>query len=156
MLETGNLSSSESAELCRLASEACSRRLDQIAEASDPSDHALQDLLRKMALEARAQTLDSWHRLEEPMPGGEGRLCREGLREFLRGYFLSLSWGMGEGTMGRDVALFFAESLKEEASRFYRVLAERSGEGQIQRHCSNWSERERGRLRFLREVVLDP
>ena len=45
-------------------------------------------------------------------------------------------------------------SLEEETSRFYRMLAEHAREAQARSIFSDLSDRERGKLRFLREVVL--
>ena len=50
--------------------------------------------------------------------------------------------------------MFYAESLEEEATRFYRVLAEHAHEARTRSAFVDLSDRERVKLRFLREVVL--
>jgi hypothetical protein len=86
--------------------------------------------------------------------GSSRRLTADGIREFLRTSIPSLNKRFGEGTLHRDIALFYAESLEEEASRFYRMLAEHAREAEARSLFSDLSNRERGKLRFLREVVL--
>lgn len=151
MLELGKLSARELAILSRRAEEECSRRFRQIAEAADPSDLALQTLLRDMAVEAELQTP-----LEEMGPSfGFGlRMTPTGIRELVQASIPTLTKGFGEGTFHRDNALFYAESLEEEASRFYRMLAEHAREAESRNLFTDLSDRERGKLRFLREVVL--
>ena len=151
MLDLGKLSARELAVISHEAGEECGRRFRQIAGAVDPSDLALQVLLGDMATETEFQTLPE----EEGRPFGSGqRITPDGIREFLRTSIPSLTKGFGEGTLHRDNALFYAESLEEEASRFYRTLAEHARGSDARSLFTDLSDRERGKLRFLREVVL--
>ncbi len=72
----------------------------------------------------------------------------------IHGYLSSLGRSFGEGSLSRDEALFFAESLEEETSRLCRVLAQHSREWPISRLFSDLADQEQRNLRFLREVVL--
>ena len=155
MVELERLSTRELTQIGRQAAEECERRFRRIAEASDPSDSALQDLLREMAAEARLQ-VQAPEEEEHDRPFGSGRRTSpEGVREFLRASLPSLTKGFGEGALHRDIALFYAESLEEEASRFYRLLAEHAHETRTRSLLADLSDRERGKLRFLRDVVLE-
>jgi hypothetical protein len=148
MLDLEKLSPKELTAVTRQASQECALRLRRIAEASDPSDSALQGLLGKMAKEAQlqAQSLQE----EDFSP----RLSADRVREFIRASIPALGKRFGEGALHRDNALFYAESLEEEASRFYRLLAEHAREAKTRTFYTDLSDRERGKLRFLREVVL--
>lgn len=154
MLDLAELSTQELSAIVRQAGRECVRRYAAIAAASDPSDRALHDLLLSMAADAHRQAGGMQFPVEDGAFGSGGRLSPEGVRELIDGSFSSLSKGFGEGTLHRDIALFYAESLEEEASRFYRMLAEHARESKARSTFSELSEIERGRLRFLREVVL--
>jgi rubrerythrin len=149
MLVLKELSSADLARVCRQAGQECSFRYGQISRAADPSDRALQDLLMRMARETQLQA----DAIEGEAAAGSS-LSSVQIRETLRTELPSLTKGFGEGVLHRDIALFYAESLEEEASRFYRTLAGHAREWQVREHCFDLSERERGKLRFLREVVL--
>jgi len=154
MLDLEKLSAQELAMISRQAGEECGRRFRQIAGASDASDTALQELLGDMEKEARLQ-VQAIPEAEGRLPfGAARRMASDGVREFIRASIPSLTKGFGEGTLHRDIALFYAESLEEEASRFYRRLAEHARESDTRTLFTDLSDRERGKLRFLREVVL--
>ncbi len=154
MLDLSELSQGALLALGRQALEACIRRFDEIAQAVDPTDRPLQDLLRKMASDtesqaARAGWLQREGAEESPLPApppDAGRLLQSNLP--------SLSKSLGEGPLHRDVALFFAESLEEEIARLHRVLAGLSQESAASRFLSDLSQRERSHLHYLRQVVL--
>lgn len=152
MMDLETLSTPELTRICQLAGRECERRFDQIARAADPSDKALRDLLTRMAGEAHAQV----DQLQEEWSSADDSKAPDvdGFRQMLREAFTSLTKSFGEGWLHRDVALFFAESLEEEASRFYRTLAEHARESRIRTLFHELSRRESGKLRFLREVVL--
>ncbi len=155
MLDFKDLASGEILALGRRAVELCVDRFGEIAEGADPADQPLQELLGRMSLEAdiRATSLED---LENRLPE-ESRLpsrSEDALR-LIRSYLTSLSKGFGEGPLNRDAALFFAESLEEEASRLYGVLATHARESGIRRCFQEMSERERTNLHYLREVVLE-
>jgi hypothetical protein len=158
MLELKELSTHELSHLCREAGEVRVRRFTQIAEAADPTDRPLQELLAQMAQMPKVAELPA-----RAVPDGEERQSPESLpfrkrgelMELLRSYLTSLSKGFGEGRLHRDIALFLAESLEEEAARLYRALAEHAPERRTRALLLDLSECERGNLRFLREVVLE-
>ena len=154
MLDLEKLTERDLATISRQAAEECESRLRRIAAASDPGDLALQELLRSMATDAwlQSQAL-SEDKLESPF-GSAKRRAPDGAREFIRASLPSLAKSFGEGTLHRDNALFYAESLEEEICRFYRLLAEHARETQVRCRFAELSDRERGKMRFLREVVL--
>jgi rubrerythrin len=151
MLELNGLSTQELSDLCRHGGQVCVSRFRQIAEAADPADRPLQELLSQMAkgadLQARAIPEVEEPSSQQLRPRGE-------MMELIRSYLTSLSKGFGEGRLHRDIALFLAESLEEEAARLYRTLAEHAREWRSRALFLELSECERGKLRFLREVVL--
>jgi rubrerythrin len=150
MLDLENLSAEELTLIGREAAEECGSRFREIAEASDPCDTALRELLGSMATEVLAQ-VQSEH--GDPF-GASCRRTAEGVREFIRASLPTLTKRFGEGVLHRDIALFYAESLEEEASRFYRMLAAHARESRARKVFEELSDRERVKLRFLREVVL--
>ena len=154
MLDFNDLAQCELLVLGRRALELCARRFGEIADAADPTDQPLLELLRKMAVEAAVES-SSVEQQENRLPE-ESRLPsrpEDGVR-LIRSHLTSLSKRFGEGPLHRDNALFLAESLEEEASRLYRVLAGHARESGPRNLFSQLSERERGNLHFLREVVL--
>lgn len=154
MLDFNELAQGELLVLGRRALELCARRFDEIAGAADPTDQPLQELLRKMATDAAVEAASVEQQENQVLD--ESRLPsrpEEGAR-LIRTHLTSLSKSFGEGPLHRDNALFLAESLEEEASRLYRVLAGHARESGPRNLFSALSERERGNLHFLREVVL--
>lgn len=154
MLELRDLSVKELTFLSEEAAKACAHRLTQIAQAADPSDGVLQNLLGELAHEA--SPIPPF--LEEGGEAGslapERPLASSKVKDFVRGSLNSLSKRFGEGRLDRDIALFFAESIEEEVSRFYLKLSQHAGHHPIRSRLFDLSERERGKLRHLREVVL--
>jgi hypothetical protein len=155
MLDLDQLRSCELLALGRRSLELCARRLDAIAEAAETDDRPLRGLLRRMALDKEMRAADV-ERVENEQPE-ESRLPSraEEAVSFIRGYLTSVGKRFGEGPLNRDVALFLAESLEEEASRLFRVLAGHSREGRTARFFLEQSECERGKLHELRDVVLE-
>lgn len=108
----------------------------------------------KMALDASVQAKAvEEHENQLPEESHLPSRAEQAVR-LIRSYLTSLSRSFGEGHLHRDIALFLAESLEEEASRLCQVLAGHLRESQAVRLFSDLSERERGHLHFLREVVL--
>lgn len=154
MLDFSDLAPCELLALGRRALELCARRFDEIAKAADPGDRPLRELLGRMALETEVQA-SSVEQHENQIPEESRLASRPGeALGLIRSHLTSLSKSFGEGPLHRDIALFLAESLEEEASRLYRVLAGHMRESQAVRLFAGLSERERGNLHFLREVVL--
>jgi hypothetical protein len=154
MRDFGDLETTELLTLGRRAFELGAQRMDQIADMADPGDEALQQLLRKMSLDAQIQAaaveqLENLIPEEPPISATPG----EGLR-LIRSYLTSLTKSLGEGPVHRDIALFLAESLEEETSRLCRVLAGHVREGRARNVFADLAEREQGNFRYLRDVVL--
>ncbi len=155
MIDFNDLGQGDLLALGRRASELCANRLDQLCRASDPADRPLQDLLRKMSFDAMSQAS-----FVEPY---EHQVVEDGLLStrpqdgvpLIRSYLSSLSKSLGEGPLHRDEALFFAETLEEEASRLYRVLAGHSRESRAIGLFSEMADHQKGNLHFLREVILE-
>ncbi len=141
--------------LGRRASELCAGRFEQLCHASDPADIPLQELLRKMCFDAMSQA--SFVEPYENQVVDEGRLSSRPQDGFplIRGYLSSLSKSLGEGPLHRDAALFYAETLEEEASRLFRVLAGHSRESRAIELFTEMAEHQKGNFQFLREVVLE-
>lgn len=140
--------------LCGHAHQRCIARFERIGKNADPADRSLQELLGEMARRAEGQY--------ETVKEYEGRLSETEATEsspneaesLIQNFFTSPSKGFGEGVLHRDVALFFAESMEEEAARFYRTLAEIAPDWEARTFFQEMSEREALKLRHLREVVL--
>jgi hypothetical protein len=154
MLELDKLSTQDLAMISHQTAEECEFRLRRIAAASDPADQALQELLRSMAKETWVQIQSHWEGDARRPFGSSSRLSSDGIREFICASLPSLTRRFGEGTLHRDNALFYAESLEEEAARFYRLLAEHAREAELRSLFTDLSDRERHKMRFLRDVVL--
>lgn len=149
-----DLSLKELLWLCHRAEILCLRRLEQIHEGSDPADLPLHELLRELAAEQsnHARAVDEY---ERRMPRPEIWLLDPAQGERLLLWRLpSLSRGFGEGLLDRDLALFFAESLEEEAARLYRALSEHAPDWESRNFFINMAERDRCSLDHLRQVVL--
>lgn len=154
MIDFSELRPCELLALGRRAVELCGRRFEEIARAADPVDRPLQDLLRKMTLETSLQA-DTVEKQENQMPDDSRLPSRpEEALQLIRSYLTSLTKSLGEGPLHRDVALFFVESLEEEAARLFRVLAGHARESRTSEVFSELAERERSNFHYLREVVL--
>ena len=127
--------------LGRRALDLAARRIQEISRAVRPDDLPLQDLLRKLMIEVQTQA-------DEVAPPGEADDIQ--LQEHLK----SLTRSLGDGVLHRDIALFLAESLEEELSRFFIALAEHAGEWRLSRLFQELAGREQRTLRHLRDVVL--
>jgi rubrerythrin len=154
MIDFSDLSSCELLALGRRAVELCARRFKELAAASDPADRPVRELLLRMALDGELHAA-SVERKGNLLPE-DSRLPSKPEEDLgmIRTYLTSLSKTLGEGPLHRDVALFLAESLEEEASRLFRVLAGHAREAQAMTVFSDLAEREQGNFHYLREVVL--
>ncbi|HLY74659.1 MAG TPA: hypothetical protein VKU80_11130 [Planctomycetota bacterium] len=154
MMDFGDLSSCELLALGRHALELCSRRFQALAAATDSSDRPLRDLLHKMALDAEVQAATVEDR-ENQIPD-ESRLPSKlgEVQRLIRMHLTSISKSLGEGLLHRDAAMFFAESLEEEAFRLFRVLAGHARESYSANIFYRLADREKVNFEYLREVVL--
>lgn len=154
MLEFCDLKTSELLSMARQAVHSCTKRLEEIGRACDPSDQPLKDLLRKLAADQgdHAELLEHFESLyaeESSLPARS-----DGARALIQGYLTSLTRRMGEGPLLRDAALFYAESLDEEASRLFRALAGHARESRVVSMFSDLADWERENVSYLREIVL--
>jgi rubrerythrin len=154
MIDLDKLAPCELLALGRRALELCARRLDGIAEAADPEDRPLRALLQRMSLDqeiqaASVEDLENGQIEESRLPSKSDEAA-----SLLRSHLTSLSKGFGEGPLNRDMALFYAESVEEEASRLFRVLASHARESASSRLFAGLSDHERDNLHHLREVVF--
>lgn len=154
MLDLNRLHAGELLALGRRSLELLACRLRTIADASDPDDRPLQDLLQAIALEKEIEAADVESRENETAE--ESRLSSwvRDAERWIAAHLTSLFRPLGEGPMHRDIALFLAESLEEEEGRLFRVLSEHARETRTARLFLALSERERGAVRHLREVIL--
>lgn len=98
--------------LCLRAEEVCLNRIREIERQSDPRDPALHRLLRE---------IESWEREQLEQVAGMGSPA--GIQVRAEPYFPSASERLGEAPLNRDSAMYYVESLKEEASRFFQRMA---------------------------------
>ncbi len=140
--------------LCRLAQHLSLRFLERISRSSESRDSALQKVLADIGAQVREQARTLEDHESVPSAAGASRLERAQGENLLRGYLSSLFRRLGEGTLHRDIAMFFAESLKEESFGFYRALAEHAPDWGTRNVLVGLSEQEGSALRQLREVVL--
>lgn len=141
--------------ICRRAEEMCLRRLERIRQWSDPEDGPLHDLLQDLVAEERNH-LGAIEEYEARVRGnGDSPVDPAQAERLLGGRLPSLSKRFGEGFLDRDLALFFAESLEEETSRFYRAVKEHAHDGESRSFFLNMAERDRCSLDHLRSVVLN-
>jgi len=154
MRDFGDLRTCELLALGRRALEMGARQFEKLASAVSPDDQPLRDLLRKMALDSdlRAAQVEQ----QENLHPEESLLSTvpEEAQTLIHGYLTSLSKHLGEGYLTRDAALFFSESLEEETSRLFRVLAERAREWPVNRLFSELAAGEQKNVHYLRDIVL--
>lgn len=149
-----NLSLKELLSLCRRAEQVCLLRLERIREASDATDRPLHELFDDLAAEQRNH-VSSIELYEVRTPRPETWFLDPAQAErFVLLRLPTVSRGFGEAPLDRDLALFFAESLEEEAARFYRALSEHAPDGESRSFFLNMAERGRCSLDHLRQVVL--
>lgn len=149
-----DLSLKQLLELAHRAEEMCLRRLGEIHAGSDPTDLPLQELLADLSSEVINHANAFWEyraRVESP---DSGPLPPEDAERLILWRLPSIARGFGEGLLDRDLALFFAESLEEEASRFYKALSQHAPDGESRGFFMNMAERDRVSLDHLRQVVL--
>jgi len=149
-----DLSLAELLGLCRRTEELCLHRIEQIGKGSDPTDAALHDLLRELAAEQvnHARSVEEYE-VRTPR-AGTGSLDPALADRLILRRLPSMTRKFGEALLDRDLALFFAESLEEEASRFYHALSLHAPDWESRNFFINMAERDRCSLDHLRQVVL--
>ncbi len=150
----GDLSLKERLALCERAEAACVERFREIAGRSDPSDKPLLGLIRDLVAEEEGHLADI-RRFSEKVPAPPGwRLDEELLARLIRLRFPSFGRVFGEGFLSRDVALYFAECLEMESSRFYRALADGAPDGESRDFFRRVAEGEESHLKCLQTTLL--
>jgi rubrerythrin len=126
-------------------------RLDAIHQTANPADFALRVLLAKLETQQRdhVQALEQFRDRLRP-----GTLDERPLPRTLDLDFPSLAKRLGEGPLDRDFALYFVELLEEEASRFYRRLADEAPAEEVRLFLQQMALSEWGALERLRSVLL--
>ena len=134
--------------LCRRVERLCGLRLRSLRRFADPQDRPLHRLLDERVEESDLQ-LRALERL-----GAAELPENEDLAGFLRERFPSQRSGFGEGPLHRDVALYLAECVEDERSRFYREMAAGARDGDARALFQQFADRDAAHLRFLRTVLL--
>lgn len=143
------LSGDEQLALCRRAERLCGRRLRDLRRYADPQDKALHKLLDERIGDWGLQ-LKTLERLATgPAPEEDAETLR-----FLRGRFPSQANGYGEGPIGRDAALYLAECIEDERSRFYHEMAAAARRDDARALFQQLADRDEAQLKFLRTVLL--
>lgn len=146
------MSGDEQVALCRKAERLCGRRLRDLRRFADPHDRALHKILDERIEDLNLQ-LKALERLGRgAAPDGPGESEEAG--RFIRSRFPSHTNGFGEGPLIRDVALYLAECLEDERSRFYHEMAAAAREEEARSLFQQLADRDEAHLKFLRTVLL--
>ena len=129
--------------LCLRAEEVCLNRIREIERQSDPRDPALHRLLRE---------IEAWERAQLDQVANMGRPA--GIQVQAEPYFPSTRERVGEAPLNRDSAMYYVESLKEEASRFFQKMAQSSLDDRARAVFTRIALGEIGQVARLRTVLL--
>lgn len=130
--------------LCVKAEELCLNRIREIMRQADPSDPALRHLLADIERLNRVQLDEVAHLgLAEPEADAD-----------LTSYFPSVRERLGEAPLNRDSAMYFIETLKEEASHFFQRMARSAMDDGARTVYSHIALRELCQVARLRSVIL--
>ena len=132
--------------LCLRAEEVCLRRIREIERQSDPRDTALHRLLREIESVGRAQ-LDRVAEISPPADAQDVEIPVEP-------YFPSTRERLGEAPLNRDSAMYYLESLKVEASRFFQKMAQAAMDDRARAIFTHIALGELGQVARLRTVLL--
>ena len=132
--------------LCLRAEEVCLRRIREIERQSDPHDAALHRLLREIESVVHAQ-LD---RVAEIGPSAKAQEPEIPVEP----YFPSTRERLGEAPLNRDSAIYYVESLKVEASRFFQKMAQAAMDDRARAIFTHIALGELGQVARLRTVLL--
>jgi hypothetical protein len=129
---------------CAKVAERCLRRIREILRQADPADPALRRLLEDVERQHGFQL--------ESVRSVEG--CEDGNDDDPRQHFPSLQEHLGEGPLNRDCAMFYVESLKEEAWRFFQNMARRAMDDDARAVYTRIALHELGEVARLRTMIL--
>ncbi|HYE99626.1 MAG TPA: hypothetical protein VEJ18_11985 [Planctomycetota bacterium] len=144
------LSREDQLTLCRAVERLCGARLRDIRGFADPQDKPLLKVLDERVEDGRVQ-LRALERLDR---GDPASIRAEDVERFIREHFPSQRRGIGEGPLTRDVALYLAECVEDERSRFYHELAAAACEPDTRELFRQLAARDEEHLKFLRTVLL--
>ena len=129
--------------LCLKAEEVCLKRIREIERQSDPGDQALHSLLRE---------IEAWERDQLDQVAGMGSPAAIQVRA--EPYFPSARERLGEAPLSRDSAMYYLESLKEEASRFFQKMAQSAMDDHARALFTRIAQGGIGQVARLRTVIL--
>jgi rubrerythrin len=153
-VEIQNLSLKEWLAVCERAEGACARRFREIAGQADPKDQSLLDFLRNLVSEEEGHLADVRRFGEKVQGPGVWRLDDALLEYVLKHHFPSFSQGFGEGNLSRDVALYLAECVERESSRFYRDLSAGAPDPAARDFFRKAAEGEESHLKCIQTTLL--
>jgi hypothetical protein len=138
--------------LCRRVERLCGLRLRSLRRFADPQDKPLHKIIDERIDDWSLQ-LHALERLERqgPQPPSPDDAS---IAVFLRDQFPSQRNGFGEGPVNRDVALYLAECVEDERSRFYHLMAAAARDGDARTLFQQFADRDEAHLKFLRTVLL--
>lgn len=130
------------------AERVCLRRLAEIQRRADPKDEPLHSLLRRVEADER-EHLQEVAQVAADLDGS-------GIAdpELVVVEFPSTRERLGESPLDRDAALYYVESLKEEAYRFFRRLSDAVADDDVRAMLRRIALGEIGEVVRLREVLL--
>ena len=153
-MELSDLSLKERLAVCERAEGACAERLREIAGQADPGDKPLQGFLQSIVAEEENHLSDI-RKFSEKVPApGAWQLDDVLLDYLLRLHFPSFRQGFGEGLLSRDNALYFAECVEKESSRFYRDLSEEAPDPESREFFRKAAEDEESHLKCIQTTLL--
>lgn len=129
------------------AERVCLQRLAEIERRADPKDGPLHSLLRQV----EASQQEYLQEVTQVAAEFDQAVVDPDL---LAAEFPSVRERLGESPLGRDAALFYVESLKEEAFHFFRRLSDVVPDEELRAMFRRIALGEIGDVARLREVVL--
>lgn len=126
------------------AEELCLSRIHEILQQADPSDVPLRRLLEDIERQNRKQ-LDEVRHVDASI---------EAVDIDVDACFPSLRESLGEAPLNRDSALYYVESLKDEAWRFFSRMARNAPDEDAREIFTHVSLSDLGQVAWLRSVIL--
>jgi len=153
-MNMANLTDRDRLELCRRAIVKCVQWLKYLSKVSDPNDQPLQRFLVVLAKESERNS-NSVNELADLI--GDPPECgmeEKGFDPLLRSLFPSMRRGVGEGYLGRELGMHFAECIEEELARFYQSLAEGAEDPEVRSFLVRAGKEEASHLETVRHLLL--